>query len=150
MRDNVCTLCVSKELHTETERAMRICEECAEITGATALPKSLRPAIPCVRCQGTELIRVIPREITAGGDSARVRQLAAPMLATFAIQKTKRVVFSGNAVGAPTVEAGWGLMEMVICRGCGFTEWYCHGADEIPIGPAFNSELMRVAAPNYR
>jgi hypothetical protein len=37
---------------------------------------------------------------------------------------------------------GMGLLEMFICRACGFVEWYCHDPESIPIGPHYMTELV--------
>jgi hypothetical protein len=42
-------------------------------------------------------------------------------------------------------------LEMYICHGCGFVEWYCRDVAGIPIGPEHMSELIDYGpAPGYR
>ena len=86
--------------------------------------------------------------VITGGDY--VRSHAAPMMLTYAIQSTERMIFSGNEVSPPDVKKGWGVLETYVCRSCGFVEWYCQAPDDLPVGPAFNSELVKVDDPAYR
>ena len=86
-------------------------------------------------------MRVVPRELTAGGGDY-VQALAAPMTLTYAVQSQKRAVFAGNEVESPAVGAGYGVLEAFVCRACGLVEWYCQAPETLPIGPAFMSELV--------
>ncbi len=40
---------------------------------------------------------------------------------------------------------GFGVLEMYICRGCGFTDWYCQDPENIPIGPEYMTEEVDVS-----
>ncbi len=139
-----CILCARSALATDAERATRVCAECAQTTGVVPLPPSRRPPLPCMRCQQPILVRVVPRELTAGGGDY-VRQLAAPMMLTYAVQSQKRAIFAGNEVDSPAVGAGYGVLEAFVCCACGFVEWYCQAPESLPVGPAFNSELVDVS-----
>lgn len=145
----LCILCQESSLDTPAEEQTRVCRTCAATTGVVPLPKSTRPAVPCVRCQHPALIRVVPRELTAtGGDY--VSPVAGPMMVTYAVQSQRRLVFSGNTVDAPAVGHGFGVLEAWICESCGFVDWYCQKPKDIPIGPAFNSERHVLGSTPHR
>jgi len=143
MSETICILCATNALATDVERHTRVCAECAAKTGLVPLPPSRRPPLPCARCQHPVFVRVVPRELTAGGGDF-VQPLAAPMMLTFEVQSRTRMVFRGNEVDSPAVGAGHGVLEAYVCRACGYVEWYCQGPEDLPIGPAFNSELVDV------
>lgn len=149
MSTTTCILCESKPLSTATEQSTRICQECAARTGVVPLPPATRPPQPCMRCQHSVLVRVVPRELTAVG-SDYVNAVAGPMMVTYAVQSQRRLVFAGHEVEAPAVNLGYGVMEAWICESCGFVEWYCQKPKDIPIGPAFNSERHVVPTPGFR
>lgn len=145
----LCILCRANELTGGVERQTRVCDACRASTGLVPLPKSTRPAVPCMRCSGLQLVRVVPRELTAGGHD-HVHQLAAPMMLTYAVQAEQRMVFRGNNVKAPAASRGYGVLEAYVCRACGFVEWYCQRPEELPIGAAYNSELVEIPEGTYR
>jgi len=37
---------------------------------------------------------------------------------------------------------GKGVLEMYICRACGFVEWYCQDPTELPIGPHYMTQIV--------
>jgi hypothetical protein len=39
-------------------------------------------------------------------------------------------------------EKGVGMLEMFICEGCGFIEWYCADVKDLPVSPLSNSERV--------
>jgi hypothetical protein len=145
----LCVLCRAKPLVASTETQTRVCTECAQITGVVPLPPSTRPQLPCMRCQHTALIRVVPRELTASGGDY-VQTVAAPMYVTYAVQSQKRTFFAGSTVETPAAGQGYGILEAWICEACGFVEWYCQRPTEIPVGAAFNSERHVVPSPGFR
>ena len=63
-------------------------------------------------------------------------------------------VTSPMAVTIGGQEAGWlgqiaadprrafGLLEMYVCRDCGYIDWYCNDPRSVPIGPQFMTELI--------
>jgi len=71
-------------------------------------------------------------------------QVAGPMYLTHA----PRVLKGWNAQYVQPVDprSGYGLLEAYVCWGCGFVEWYCHGADRIPIHPHLMTELIDLDA----
>jgi hypothetical protein len=39
-------------------------------------------------------------------------------------------------------DQAYGVLEMYVCTGCGFTEWYCRDPHKIPIGPEYGTEKL--------
>jgi hypothetical protein len=89
-----------------------------------------------IRCQVRE------RATTIGVDGS---QFLSPLAVTF---HTYRVlsVHTGNPTGriAPHVNQPAGVLEAYVCRSCGFVDWYAQSPAQIPIGPAFGTELIEV------
>jgi hypothetical protein len=80
------------------------------------------------------LIRAVPRELTI---AEHLVATSGPMFVTYEILRT------------PTVDAihprsGFGVLEIYVCRRCGFVEWYCQKPEEIPIGPEYMTEEIDV------
>jgi hypothetical protein len=44
----------------------------------------------------------------------------------------------------PDLREPVGIFETYVCRTCGFTEWYAHDPEAIPIGPEYGTELIDV------
>ncbi|MCX5742425.1 MAG: hypothetical protein NT062_08010 [Proteobacteria bacterium] len=113
------------------------------------MPPSRRPAAPCTRCSGRKFMRVIPREHSAAREG--IGQVSAPMYATF---KPRMRHLNGATWTLPLeIElAGMGLLEMYICKKCGFVEWYCVDVERIPAHPALMTEDIDYEAdvPPYR
>lgn len=80
---------------------------------------------------------MLPREFTQRGE--RTPQLV-PMTATLAPHVVQGMFV--DAPGSPDPRDGLGLLEMVICRGCGLTDWYCIDPERIPIGPQYMTEQV--------
>ena len=118
-----CGVC-RRMLLPGVEEQRSVCEMCARDTGAVVMPPPRRRASPCARCNHTTLIRVVPREL--GRDSI------GPMFVTYSYP------FDANR--------GLGMLELYICKACGFTEWYCQRPDEIPIGPEYMTEEVDLEA----
>jgi hypothetical protein len=36
----------------------------------------------------------------------------------------------------------YGELEMYVCRGCGYIDWYCNDLESVPIGPQYMTELV--------
>jgi hypothetical protein len=53
-------------------------------------------------------------------------------------------IFGGIKVHTPYIWNGLGIVECYVCRECGFIEWYCQDPETIPVGAAFNTELVDV------
>lgn len=127
----ICSLCKEREVLLNNQ-ALGVCHACAD--AIVALPPSRRPARPCRHCDGRSFVRVVPRDFSVRGLGNHVREVVTPM----------------RAVKAPSDPArpakGWGLLEMFVCRACDAVEWYCHDAANIPIGVAYNTELVEYPA----
>jgi hypothetical protein len=121
--------------------ATGVCGECRTKLGIIPMPPPRRRARPCSQCNGSRFVRALPREFTAtGGDFASAH--AAPMTATVVPETSAKLFFSGRTVAAPTLKYGLGVLEMYICSGCGFVEWYCLDPESIPIGPEYMTEIV--------
>jgi hypothetical protein len=83
-----------------------------------------RPRTPCARCGGRQLIR------------SRVRDASALGLRSAALTSDVR------SEGTVDLSRQRGLLEAYTCRRCGFTEWYAQEPEDIPIGPAYGTELI--------
>ena len=80
------------------------------------------------------------RELTTRPGQYGSREVAL-MFATY-LPSTAKQFFGGTNVSSPEPANGFRPMEMYICRGCGFTEWYCQTPEQIPIGAIHSTELM--------
>ena len=124
--------------------SLGMCSRCAHRLGVVAMPPSARPPLPCARCGHTILLRAIPRELsepTSGKDDS---QGNAPMFVTYRVNVTDG--FFGRFVDAAEGSAGMGLLEMFVCRACGFVEWYCNDAANLPVGPQYMTEEIDVSS----
>lgn len=140
----LCTLCKSNDATSAPGRPAGLCAECAVDGAIVALPPSTRPARPCRVCDGRSFVRVVPREFSSTTERG---DYAVPMYAVHGPRTRKNVFGSGSTTYAPDPRGGGlGLLEMFICRGCQAVEWYCHGAAELPIHPAYNTELVEYPA----
>jgi hypothetical protein len=83
-----------------------------------------RPRIPCVRCKGRQIIRASVRDASSVG------------LHSAALTSDVR------AEGTVDLSRQRGMLEAYTCRRCGFTEWYAQEPEDIPIGPAYGTELI--------
>ena len=129
-----CPACGTGWLSTDEDRAASMCTNCREWTGLSA-PRwhARRPALPCVRCSKTVFVRVLPRTRLDNTDQGVP---AAPLVLTY--QRNRKYP-------SPDVTAPAGLLEAWVCRSCGFVEWYCGDAENIPIGLVHGTELVDVA-----
>ncbi len=110
------------------------------------MPPSRRPARPCRGCNGGDFVRVIPREFTQHNSSI---PSIAPMTATL-LPSAVKVLWTLVPV-QPDITAGLGMLEIIICRSCGFAEWYCLDVEHIPIGPECMTErILLDGATPYR
>ena len=123
MASDKCRLCANKTLAFETERAMECCSSCAKVAGVRPMPPSSRPRTGCGRCSAHQLVRAVPLThqapmyVTTPGDMVR------------------------KALGEPSRMA-YGLIEMYVCRSCGYIEWYCVDPESIPVSPLTMTQLM--------
>jgi hypothetical protein len=125
-----CAIC-GKLVMLPREYARETCDNCARMTGAVALRPSQRPRLPCQRCHHDKLIRALPRELTQLQSGAAA---TGPMFATYEIQTTAGGTYPIHA------RSGFGVLEIYVCKRCGFVEWYCNDPESIPIGPAYMTE----------
>lgn len=128
--------CCDTELSEAISREVGVCDVCRTRLGIVPLGPSTRPPAPCMRCNGLVFVRAVPRE------HAGEVNTAAPMVVTHRVRMaaswrgdnyTKRVTHD---------EAGVGRLEMYICRGCGFVEWYVDDPAALPIGAQYMTELV--------
>src|SRR5262245_45323369 len=137
----LCRLCEDVPLVHEPDfgGADGICTHCREALGLVAMPPPRRPPRPCMRCNGMIFVRVMPRAVVGQlGDGPR-SALAQPMTATFTPAVRDRLFLAGRVV---VIGRGRGQLELYVCRGCGFAEWYCQDPESIPIGPEFLTDVV--------
>lgn len=121
-----------------------VCATCREKLGLVGGP-GVRKGLPCQRCNHTELVRAIAREFSSSPGQHGGRE-AMPMGVTVEPTATT-AFFSGRTTGvaAPDPSQVLGILEMYVCLGCGFTEWYCRDPHAIPIGQEYGTERLSVA-----
>ena len=124
-----CRICREKEGKYEVSTIADICLPCAKRQGLAKPMPSLRPNVPCRRCEGTVFVRAFLRNRDTDGE-ARVHTLA-PIAAVQVVEP---------AVG----HRHFGRLESYICRRCGFTELYTREPEAIPIGPELGTELLDI------
>lgn len=140
MAHNPCPVCQKELAADETSRG--VCNECSALNGITSMPAVTRPALPCMRCRGTSFIRALPRELTLDSSIAETNYAKHfPMFVTYQPAVTKKL-FGGYAPAELDPFLGKGLLELYLCRSCGYVEWYCHGG--VPVGPQFMTEIVDV------
>jgi hypothetical protein len=117
-----------------------ICESCRASLGLVA-GGGVRPQLPCQRCNHPELVRALAREFTTSPGEYGVRE-SRPMAVT-AEPVPEHTFFAGRPKGVHVeVDQYRGILEMYICRKCGFTEWYCRDPRSIPIGAEYGTEKL--------
>jgi hypothetical protein len=131
-----CAACNRQDLSTPNERATQLCASCANALGVIAMPPPRRQFAPCRCCNGMSFIRAMPREVAPmleGGP-----QVTSPMAVTFGAQESG---WLGMHITADTRRM-FGLLEMYVCRACGYVEWYCSDPQNVPVGPQFMTDLV--------
>ena len=88
---------------------------------------------------------MVPRELSTRPGETGSREVA-PMFAVYAPTVSNRLIFAGREVDPPHPRNGAGPMEMYICRGCGFTEWYCQDPSAIPVGALYSTEAISISS----
>ncbi len=68
-------------------------------------------------------------------------QVTSPMAVTFGAQESG---WLGMQITSDTRRT-FGLLEMYVCRRCGYVEWYCSDPQNIPVGPQFMTDLVEQA-----
>ena len=110
-----------------------ICGVCQAYLAVRPLGVEQRPRVPCVRCHGVEILRAVPR-------SPEAKRL----LATLQVKTEDKGILGTSGIEVTGVRL-LGELETYICRTCGFVEWYCVAPKAVPIGPAYNTELLDVS-----
>jgi hypothetical protein len=129
----VCPVCKSNVLVGPRDRMRRACEGCARELGLYPFAPPQRPASPCRRCGGPQIVRArIPEGFTVDG-------LAATWLRPLALTYRHRTSAAGVEYEP---DGGAGYLEAYVCRACGFTEIYCTHPDVLPIGQEHGTELL--------
>jgi hypothetical protein len=145
----VCVLCERKGFENPVG-ADGICQECRQQHALAEPGAPLRPLIPCVRCQGRSFVRVlsIRERSTTGGDHPSTT--LAPLGVTYELEASE-TFFTNRTVKRPALSRPLGVLEAYVCRTCGYAELYAREPASIPIGPAYNTELVELPdAPPYR
>jgi hypothetical protein len=139
-----CPFCDQNTLRSDDERAMQACRECAKTIGLIPMPPSRRPPAPCARCNHLAFIRVIPREHSSLRGGEINGQTSSPMFVTHA--PTSHDGWFSRSIRELEIEkTGIGLLEMYICKKCGFVEWYCVDVEKIPANPHLMTEEIDYA-----
>jgi hypothetical protein len=141
MESPMCPLCQREPLTAPEHHAQQACASCAAQIGIIPMPPRRRPRRPCVACNGSVFVRVLPREHTARGYGTLSVPISAPMYLTHEPQTSPRYS-GGNTVESLETRVGHGLVEAYVCRSCGRIEWYCPDAERIPIHPHLMTELV--------
>ena len=143
-----CSVCNGKTTKTPEPATVEtgICGDCRTTLGIVPMGQPKRPALPCTRCNSMTFIRVVPREYTLrkNGDGSATT-IAVAMTATQSPQVSESLL--GGRTPLADARAGHGSMEMYICQGCGFVEWYCREPNAIPIGTTHMTELLDYSGP---
>jgi hypothetical protein len=134
-----CPFCDQNTLRSDDERAMQACRECADKIGLIPMPPARRPAAPCMRCSHMKFVRVIPREHSSSRGGDWNTQVSAPMYVTHAPTQNKGF-FSSTVNELQIEKTGVGMLEVYICKKCGFVEWYCLDAEKLTAHPHLMSE----------
>jgi hypothetical protein len=119
-----------------------LCPDCRAAFGLPERwPASRRLPRPCARCGCPQLIRALTRERGRG-------DWYSPSVAPFGVSFRRQTVVSptgdGRALNQPDLGEPAGMLEVYVCRGCGFTEWYALEPEHVPIGAAYATELIDV------
>ena len=131
-------------VESETDNVKALCPDCVRKLGVQhPQTNTSRPPSPCARCGSGILVRCAIRE--RGGEYEHPR----PLSATFGVAESQ-AWFSDKTSRTASTHQPIGLFEAFICRACGFTEWYCHEPDKIPIGLEYGTALVDVSKPPYR
>jgi predicted nucleic-acid-binding Zn-ribbon protein len=133
-----CTGCNKDSLLVEG-----LCQECREALGLLLekLPV-LRPAGPCRRCSGQEIIQSLLRERGAtGGDY--VHSFLRPLSITHGVEDVE-TFWTGEKKGIRVdYERYSGALVAYVCRTCGYTELFTSSPAKIPIGPEHGTRLLK-------
>ena len=134
----LCQYCTSRELSSERDRHLAMCEPCSTELGVRPLPPPRRPPVPCRCCKSLSFIRAIPREVST--------KRGAPMTVTFMYRGPTARVLQPATTTPIDVGRGLGILELYVCKACGLVEWFCIDPEHIAIGPAYMTEEIEYDA----
>lgn len=134
-----CSICADA-LSSPAELAMQTCASCARQCGIVPMPPATRPPAPCQRCNGRAFVRAIPREHSSARSGEQNAQVSVPMFVTH--RPTLHQGWMLKYAKELEIENGFGVLELYICRSCGFVEWYCPTVSAIPLHPNMMTELV--------
>ena len=118
-----------------------ICVTCKRSLGLAA-GDGVRPRRPCARCNHAQLIRAQVRELTTSPGDVGQREVV-PMAVTYeVVHETSWWSGAPKGVSGVAPTKAFGVLELYVCRRCGFAEWYCRDPEAIRIGPAYGTELI--------
>jgi predicted nucleic-acid-binding Zn-ribbon protein len=81
----------------------------------------MKKSLMCPKCEGRQIWRI---------DTVKVRTAPSPTNLPLVVRSTWRGLESS------------GGFEAFICNGCGYTEWYAHGLDELKHDPQEGVQLI--------
>jgi hypothetical protein len=132
----MCLACRSRELIKPDERDTLLCSSCASELGVSPMRPARRPASPCTKCNGMKFIRVVPRELTPSVGDAHTIAMPMGLVYQYEVRRT----FDDAQPLPIDARKALGMLEVYVCRTCGFVEWYCSDPDRIPVGPVYMTE----------
>ena len=136
MATQTCLACRLRTLSTTEETQTLLCETCAQALGVVPMRPPRRKPSPCTKCNGMKFIRAVPRELTPSENDAHAMALPMGLVYQYEVQR-------GRYVSMPLpidARKALGVLEVYVCRNCGFVEWYCSDPERIPIGPVYMTE----------
>jgi len=89
-----------------------------------------------MKCNGMQFIRAVPRELTPADSDQRAMALPMGLVYQYEVQRSR---YASQPLPVDARKA-LGLLEVYVCRKCGFVEWYCSDPERIPIGPVYMTE----------
>jgi hypothetical protein len=129
MNCSVCRTELVEKPHQDTVET-GVCGDCRKTLGVVPMGQPVRPPVPCLRCNAMQFTRVMPRLYNGP-------PIPFPITHEPDVMKG---MFSDRIGGTAT--RTYGDLEMYICHGCGYVEWYCRAPRQIPIGAKYMSELI--------
>lgn len=122
MSEGRCLACGAELLSTHRTGLCSTCREDLGLNHPSA--PAQRERKPCARCGNRQIIRAQVRDVSALG------------------LRSAALTSDVHAAGTVDMTRPRGLLEAYTCRRCGFTEWYAQQPEDIPIGPAYGTELI--------
>lgn len=134
-----CSVCAYENLTEPDEIAMQTCAKCARSCGIVPMPPVTRPPAPCLRCGKRKFVHAVAREFTSRTQGEANGQITAPMAIGHAPMRDRMDYDDCNVID---IKRGRGPLEVYVCCGCGFVEWYCPDVARIPIHPNQMTEIV--------